>query len=65
MAQITGGKITYARTIQPAQYESKRAEVELTFVLAEGEDLGNTLDDVARKVKTKALQMVGLKSRDD
>jgi hypothetical protein len=60
--QITGGRVVYSRTVQPAQYESKRGEVELTFVLAEGEDLGAALDEVADLVKAKALDMVGLKS---
>jgi hypothetical protein len=62
MVQITQGKVIYSRTIQPAQYESKKAEVELTFVLAEGEDLGNALDETAEIVKAKALEMVGIKT---
>ena len=32
--QITGGRVVYSRTVQPAQFESKRCEVELSFVLA-------------------------------
>jgi hypothetical protein len=60
MAQITAGKVSFARSVQPAQYETKKAEVELSFSLAEGEELGAFLDDVAAKAQEKALQMVGL-----
>lgn len=58
--QITGGKVIFARSVQPAQYETKKAEVEITFVLAEGENLGATLDTAASLAQNKALEMVGL-----
>jgi hypothetical protein len=61
MVQITAGKVIFARSVQPAQYETKKAEVELSFSLAEGEELGAWLDDVAAKAQAKALEMVGLK----
>jgi hypothetical protein len=61
MPQITAGKVSFARSVQPAQYETKKAEVELSFSLAEGEELGAWLDDVAAKAQAKALEMVGLK----
>ncbi len=64
MVQITGGRVLFSRTVQPAQYETKRAEVEITFVLAEGEDLGSSLDEAAKTVKRKALKMVGLSYND-
>lgn len=65
MSQITGGKVTYGRTVQPAQYESKRADIELTFTLAEGERLGDTLEAVGKIVKDKVLEMVGLRASID
>lgn len=58
--QISGGRVVYSRTVQPAQYESKRAEVELTFVLAEHEQLDNQLDLVSSIVKEQAEEMVGI-----
>ena len=61
MAQITQGRVVYSRTIQPQQYESIKAEAELTFVLDEGEDLGTVFDETAALVKAKALNMVGIK----
>jgi hypothetical protein len=63
MSQITGGRVVFSRTVQPAQYESKKSEVELTFVLAEGEKLADTLDQIGKLVQDKALEMVGLRSR--
>lgn len=61
MAQITGGKVNFARSVQPAQYETKKAEVELSFTFAENEPLGEFLDTVANLAQDKALEMVGLK----
>jgi len=61
MGQITGGTIYFERKTQPAQFEGKHAKVELTFVLAEGEELGSFLDTVANMAQAKALEMVGLK----
>ena len=36
MSEITGGSVTYGRTVQPANYESKKAEVTLNFGIEEG-----------------------------
>jgi hypothetical protein len=58
--QITGGRVVYSRTVQPAQYESKKAEVELSFVLAEKEELGDALERVGVLVHKQVLEMVGL-----
>jgi len=64
MQQITSGRVVYGRTVQPAQYESKKAEVELTFAVEEGAD-GAVVDafmrDTAKKAQTLCLEMVGLK----
>jgi hypothetical protein len=59
---ITSGRVVFSRKVAPAQYESKSAEVELTFILAEDEELGNALDVVGHQAKAKALELVGLKS---
>lgn len=64
MSQITGGRVVFSRTVQPAQYESKRAEVELTFVLAEGEDLAGTLNDVSMRVRSQVLDILGISARE-
>jgi hypothetical protein len=67
--QIISGRMIFSRTVQPAQYESKKAEVELNFVLAENElnIILAQINDVELALKTTAghamdvvLQMVGL-----
>lgn len=60
--QITGGKISFKRSFQPEQYGSKGAEVEISFLLAEGEEIGNKLDAVGVMVKGKALELCNLKT---
>lgn len=60
--QIIGGKVSFKRSYQPEQYGSKGAEVELSFSLAEGEPFGAQLDDVAKLVKTKVLQLCNIKT---
>lgn len=59
--QITGGSVSFERKFQPEQYGSKGAKVEISFSMAEGEDLGNKLDAVGDMVKSKALQLCNLK----
>ena len=60
--QITGGKVSFKRSYQPEQYGSKGAEVEISFMMAEGEALTTQLDDVARIVKAKVLQLCNIKT---
>ena len=60
--QITGGKVSFKRSYQPEQYGSKGAEVEISFIMAEGEELTTQLDDVARIVKAKVLQLCNIKT---
>ena len=56
--QITSGRVVFSRTVQPAQYESKKAEVELSFVLAEGEELKDTIEEVGERCKDAVLDLV-------
>lgn len=66
MAQITGGSVTFGRTVQPAQYESKKSEVTITFAVAEDdkpEDALAILGRVKELAQTTALEMVGLKPK--
>lgn len=64
MAQITGGSVVFSRTVKPADYEGKKAEVTITFVMAENETRAQAqamLDGAAAMAQTKALELVGLK----
>jgi hypothetical protein len=59
--QITGGRVSFGRSVQPAQYEGRKAEVELTFALEEGTTEAAAkaaLDHVAAMAKAKALEIV-------
>lgn len=61
---ITGGKVTFGRVVQPAQYETKRAEVEIFFSLPEGvgaDAAQDELNKAADMAQAKALELVGLK----
>lgn len=59
--QITGGRVSYSRTVQPAPYESKKADVELSFLLEEGETADDALDEVQEICKEHVLAMVAVK----
>jgi len=61
MSNITGGRVVFGRTVQPASYESKKAEVELSFALAEGEELGDTLEDYMKLAQDEVLATLGVK----
>jgi hypothetical protein len=58
MSEITGGKVGYARTVQPAPYESKKAEVELSFLLEEGENVDDAIEEVSAICKEHVVKMV-------
>lgn len=53
--KITGGRVLYGLTLSPKQYESKRADVELTFSVAEDDSYEEVFDRasaaVVRRVK--------------
>jgi hypothetical protein len=63
MAMITGGTITFGRTVQPAQYESKKAEVQLAFSAPDG---GAVTEDqisaVFEMAQAKCLEILGLQA---
>jgi hypothetical protein len=61
MPQYTGGKVSFSRTVQPVQYESKKAEVEISFIPDDGEDVEAALEEAGRLVVNRTLAMVGLK----
>lgn len=59
--QVTSGRVGYSRTVQPAQYESERAEVEVAFVVAEDEDPADAIAEAAAVAKEQALAVLGRK----
>ena len=60
--QITSGRVVYSRTVQPANYESERAEVELAFVVEDGADAARTgaiVAEVLEVARSQVLAAVG------
>lgn len=62
MAQITGGKIFYSQTRQAAQFEPKKAEVELSFVVGEGESYEQIAKIAEDFAIAKVQEMIGAKA---
>lgn len=62
MAQITSGRVVYSRTVQPADYESKRGEVELSFVLEDGEEAADAVRAAGAIARAEALALIGIKA---
>ena len=60
MTKITGGKVTYGLTLCPKQYESKRADVELTFTVGEGDSYDEVFDKASRAVVNRVRVLVDL-----
>ena len=58
--KITGGKVTFGLTVCPKQYESKRADVELTFTVAEGDSYDEVFDKASRAVVNRVRVLVDL-----
>ena len=56
--KITGGKVAYGQTICPKQYESKRADVELTFSVAEGDDYAAIFDTASTAAIRRVAQLL-------
>ena len=54
MTQITGGRVVYGRTVQPAQYESKKSEVEFAFAVEDGAFSQEALDGIIKTAMEKA-----------
>ena len=60
MTKITGGKVTYGLTLCPKQYESKRADVELTFTVGEGDSYDEVFDKASRAVINRVRVILDL-----
>lgn len=62
---ITGGKITYGRTIKTGDFESARADTELSFVVPEGDDAQAWADRVSGMVVAKTEELLSKKRSGD
>lgn len=57
--QVTSGRVVYSRTVQPAQYESERAEVELAFIVEDGRSVEDAVDAAMAAAKARVLASIG------
>jgi hypothetical protein len=62
MTSIQGGKVTYGRTVKTGEYENKRADVEITFNVDEGQDPNAALDLAASMALGKAHDILGMRA---
>ena len=60
MAHISGGEVTYGRTVKTGDYENKRVDVKLTFGVDDGEDVETILTKVSITAVRKAHEMLGI-----
>jgi hypothetical protein len=58
--KITGGKVTFGLTVCPKQYESKRADVELTFTVGPDDDYEDVFKRASQAVVNRARILVDL-----
>ncbi len=58
MAQLTSGTVKYGRTVNGGDYNSKRADVELTFTVAEGEEEGAAVQHVSELAVFKCHEIL-------
>ena len=57
--QVTNGKVTFSRTIKPADYEGITSAVELSFLVEEGDDVAAAVNSVAKMAQEQALERLG------
>lgn len=58
--KITGGRISYGLTRSRKQYESDRADVEVSFTVAEGDGETAILDKACASAMRRVHEMLGL-----
>ena len=59
---ITNGVIKYGQTVKTGDYENKRADVELSFNVAEGQDVAQAMGYVAMHAQHQLHVLLGLAS---
>jgi hypothetical protein len=60
MATVTNGRVSYKRTVQPADYESKVAECEFSFQLEEDDDAAKVAADLLADCRNEVNTILGL-----
>lgn len=60
MAHISGGEVTYGRTVKTGDYENKRVDIKLTFGCDDGEDVVAILDRATSLALERCHKVLGL-----
>lgn len=58
---ITAGKVTYSRTIQVAQFEPRKAEVELSFEAIDDEIFDDVMHEAMEIARHEANKLVKIR----
>lgn len=58
---ITAGKVTYSRTIQVAQFEPRKAEVEISFEVGDKEIFDELMDEAMIIARSEAMKLVKIR----
>jgi len=61
MGNITGGSVSYGRTMKTGDFENKRVDVTLDFRVEDGEAHNTIFQAAAKEAHTKAHAMLGIK----
>lgn len=66
MPQITNLRVAFKKTVQPRDYESETAEVELSIALDDGDDANDVTHDALNEAKDHVFTALGktMKSKD-
>ena len=61
MSHITGGMVSYERTVKTGDYENKKFRVELSFSVEDGEDYTLIFNHAALATVAKVHEMLGIR----
>jgi hypothetical protein len=60
---ITSGRVLFSRTIQVAQFEPKRAEVEISFEVKDGEVFDELLQEAKHIARVESIALVKMRDQ--
>lgn len=63
--KVTSGRVSFSRKVQPADFESKGATVELAFEVEDGDDVEDVLLELGPVARRHVLRLISGKKRAD
>lgn len=64
MAHTTNLRVAFKKTVQPRDYESETAEVEMSIVVDDDEDADEVATDALNQAKDQVFAALGRKMKD-